>query len=52
MTTNYKSGNGLTPSAAKRPAFPSAKRYLICLKKEYFGLTELGVLTFFDSGVH
>jgi len=27
MTTKYKSGNGLTPSAANRPAFPSAKRY-------------------------
>jgi len=26
MTTKYKSGNGLTPSAANRPAFPSAKR--------------------------
>ena len=25
-TTNYKSGNGLTPPAANRPAFPSAKR--------------------------
>ena len=24
MTTKYKSGNGLTPSAANRPAFPSA----------------------------
>jgi len=26
ITTKYKSGNGLTPSAANRPAFPSAKR--------------------------
>jgi len=26
MTTKYKYGNGLTPSAPNRPAFPSAKR--------------------------
>ncbi len=26
MTTKYKHTNGLTPSAANRPAFPSAKR--------------------------
>jgi len=29
MTTKYKSGNGLTPSAANRPAFPSAKRQTV-----------------------
>jgi len=34
MTTIYKSGNGLTPSAANRPAFPSAKRYRQWLKKD------------------
>ena len=34
MTTKYKSGNGLTPSAANRPAFPSAKRYKQAIKKK------------------
>ena len=32
-TTKYKSGNGLTPPAANRPAFPSAKRYSLCVKE-------------------
>ena len=39
IITKYKHFNGLTPPAAKPPAFPSAKRYgqtnLICKRLQY-----------------
>jgi hypothetical protein len=33
MTTIYKHFSGLTPTAAKCPAFPSANRYSQCKEK-------------------
>ena len=43
-TTKYKSGNGLTPSAANRPAFPSAKRYAQAVKKKNNNATNIFLL--------